>query len=326
MSEHTENKATARAHANIAVAKYWGKRDEERNLPIFDSIALNISGLMTETTAVWDEDDNRDALYINEWQVPDHLLVRMRRILDAIRSETGITSRCVLRSTNNFPLSSGLASSASGCAAAALAASAAAGLTLSEERLSALARLGSGSASRSIPGGWTRWFAGKSADGSDSFAKSIAPANHWPLHVFVLLVSDGPKSVSSSDAMRRCMDSPFWDAYVREASDAADIAQNAIIQRDFQALTRSMHHNAMLLHALAMSCKQPICYFAPKSIEIIQHILRASTAMQVCCTMDAGANVVVLCEDVVCPFVKNDIMAMKIPFIQCGIGEGAKLL
>ncbi len=325
-SSSKELRATARAHANIAIAKYWGKRDEELNLPLFDSVAFNVSDLTTETTAIWDEDDFRDALVINNWQVPSHKLGRIQRILDEVRRLSGLSKRCILHSKNNFPLATGLASSASGCAAAALATSKAAGLTLTESQLSSLARLGSGSASRSIPDGWTRWYAGENPDGSDSFAKSIAPASHWPLHVFVVQVGDAPKTVSSSEAMMLCQKSPFWNAYLQEAKSAAEQAQNAILQRDFAALTEAMHHNTMMLHALAMTCNPPICYFAPKSVELLQHIFRACQAVQVCCTLDAGANVVVLCEEIVYPFVKNDIIALGLPFIQSRIGSGATII
>ncbi|MBQ9817619.1 MAG: diphosphomevalonate decarboxylase [Proteobacteria bacterium] len=317
-----ELKATAKAHANIAVAKYWGKRNSDLNLPFFDSVSFNVEDLTTETTAVWNEDDFRDALSINGWQVPEHTLGRLTRILNTIRSLTGITKRCILSSKNNFPLSTGLASSASGYAAAAAAAAAAAGLELSESELSSLARLGSGSAARSIPAGWTRWHAGNLEDGSDSHAVSIAPPDHWPLHVFVIQVSEGPKSISSSEAMQQCQSSPYWPTYLQQASQAADFAQNAILQRDFAALTEAMHTNALQLHALAMTCNPPICFFAPKSIEILQHILRASRGIQVCCTLDAGANVVVLCEETAYPFVKNDIIAFGLPFVQSRIGGG----
>lgn len=327
MTENSrEFRAAARSHANIAIAKYWGKRDENLNLPICDSVAFNIADLTTDTTAVWDDDDFRDALVINNWQVPSHKLGRIKRILDQIRVQSGLTKRCILNSKNNFPLASGLASSASGCAAAALAASKAAGLSLSENQLSALARLGSGSAARSIPDGWTLWHAGSQPDGSDSFAESIAPASHWPLRCFIIRVDDAPKNVSSTDAMIRCKSSPFWDAYQKEASDAADFAKSAVLLRDFDALTKAMHHNMMLLHALNMSCYPPICYFAPKSIELIQHILRACQAIQVCCTLDAGANVVVLCEEIAYPFIKNNIIALGLPFIQSRIGNGTALL
>ncbi|MBR4985143.1 MAG: diphosphomevalonate decarboxylase [Proteobacteria bacterium] len=319
-----EFKASARAHANIAVAKYWGKRNSDLNLPLFDSVAFNVEGLYTETTAVWDDDDFRDELIINDWQVPSHVMGRVQRILDSIRKDVGWSKRCVLRSRNNFARSAGLASSASGCAAAALAAASAAGLELSESQLSMLARLGSGSAARSIPAGWTRWYAGSDPDGSDAFAQTIAPPDHWPLHVFVVQISATQKAVSSSEAMMRCEKSPFWQAYLHEASQAADYAQTAILQRDFSALTYAMHHNMMLLHALCMTCDPPVCYVEPKSLELVKRILRACQAVQACCTMDAGANVVVLCEGASYPFVKNDIIALGVPFIQTKIGTGAQ--
>ena len=321
-----EYKATAKAHPNIAIAKYWGKRDEELNLPFFDSVGFTLDGLTTETTAIWDEGDFRDALVINHWNVPEHLMGRIKRILDEIRTMAELDGkRCVLQSKNNFPLSSGLASSASGCAAAAAAASAAAGLHLSTQELSCLARLGSGSAARCIAGGWTRWLAGCKEDGSDSYAVSIAPANHWPLCAFVVCVSEESKSVSSTDAMKKCQYSPYWPVFLEQAKQAADFAQNAILQKDFAQLTEAMHENMMQLHALAMTCHPPIFYMAPKSIELLQHIFRLSQALQVCCTMDAGSNVVVLCEEIAYPFVKNEIMALGVPFIQCQICGGVSV-
>ncbi len=322
-----EYKATARAHANIAIAKYWGKRDETLNLPMFDSVAFNLDGLTTETTAIWDEDDFRDALVINGWTVPSHTMGRIQRIFDEVRKHADMEGkRCILHSKSNFPISGGLASSASGCAAAAAAVAAAAGLHLSEAELSRLARLGSGSAARSIPGGWTRWHAGENEDGSDSYAESIAPAEHWNLHAFVIQVSNHPKSISSTEAMKRCQNSPFWPAYLEQAKQAANYAQDAIIQKNFDALTEAMHTNALQLHALAMTCNPPIMYFAPKSIELLQHILRSCHSMQVCCTLDAGANVVVLCEEIAYPFVKNDVIALGLPFVQCRIGGGTSLV
>lgn len=319
----TEYKATARAHANVAIAKYWGKRDASLNLPFVDSVSFNIANLQTETTAIWDEEDFRDALSINGWQVPAHTMGRMQRILDEIRTQKGWTKRCVLQSQNNFPHSTGLASSASGFAAAALAATKAAGLDYSSIELSRLARLGSGSASRSIPGGWVRWHAGHAEDGSDSYAESIAPAHHWPLHVFVVQISDTPKEVSSTDAMARCQQSPYWPAYLEQAAQAADAAAMAILQKDFAALRDAMHSNAFQLHALTLTCQPPICYFTPKSLELVRHVLRSCKGLGICCTMDAGANVVILSEETAYPFIKNEIIALGLSYIQSRIGGGA---
>lgn len=319
----TEYKSTARAHANVAIAKYWGKRDTSLNLPFVDSVSFNIADLQSETTAIWDEDDFRDALTINGWQIPAHKMGRIQRILDDIRARKGWSKRCILHSKNNFPHSTGLASSASGFAAAAMAATKAAGLNDSESELSKLARLGSGSASRSIPGGWVRWYAGNKDDGSDSYAESIAPANHWPLHVFVVQISDVPKDVSSTEAMARCQHSPYWPVYLEQAAKAADIATTAIIQKDFAALRDAMHSNAFQLHALTLTCNPPICYFAPKSLELVRHVMRSCKGLGICCTMDAGSNIVILSEETAYPFIKNDIIALGLPYIQSRIGGGA---
>ncbi len=321
-----KHRAKARVHANVAAAKYWGKRDETLNLPLFDSIAFNVDGLVTETQAYWHDDDSRDALFINGWQVPAQSMGRIERILDKIRSLKGWDKRCALQSRNNFPLAAGLASSASGSAAAAVAAAAAAGLDLPESQLSALARLGSGSAARSIPGGWTRWHAGTRDDGSDSFAVSFAPADHWPLHVFVVQVSDDQKMISSAECMKMCARSPFWNTFAQESAKEADIIQNAVLQKDFRAFAAGAHRNMMRLHAIAMTCDPPVLYFAPKSVEIIQKIMRASQAISVCCTLDAGSNVIVLCESPACPFIKNDIISLGLPFIQTRVGNGAELV
>ena len=309
----------ASAYANIAVAKYWGKRDTQLNLPFFDSVSFSVAALKTETKAQWCDDLDADSLNIDGWQVPLPQMCRVTRILDEIRLRKSWNKHCILESHNSFPRSSGLASSASGCAAAAIAASGAAGLEYSQAELSVLARLGSGSAARSVLSGWVRWFSGTRQDGLDSYAVQIAPHDYWPLCVFVVQVTSETKPVSSRDAMLRCQQSPLWKAYMADAQKAADVAENAIKHKDFALLAEVMHHSALMLHALTLSCSPPICYFAPKSIELLQFVLRACRALNVCCTLDAGANVVVLCEEPSVPFVKNQIMSLGVPFIQTEI-------
>lgn len=315
--------AKARAYANIAIAKYWGKRDESVNLPIFDSLAFNVADLYSETTARW-VDEGEDSLTIDNWSVPPSLMGRTLRILDAIRHEKSWSKRCILESTNNFPRATGLASSSSGSAAMALAASWAAGLDLSESELSVLARLGSGSAARSIPGGWTRMSAGSDPLGSDAFAHSIAPADHWDLSVFVVKISTLPKAVSSTEAMRTCVKSPFWEAYVEASQEMAKRVEVAVLRRDFPSFAKLCHESCLMLHALSLSAG--ICYFEPESIAILQRVLRQSTAIPVCCTLDAGANVVILCERMVRPFMLNDIMGMGLDYVETRVGGGAELI
>lgn len=327
MSDRKEKKVTARAHANIALAKYWGKRDETLNLPFFDSLSINLEDLYTETTAVWNEEDPRDALSINGWEVPAHKLGRIQKMLDTIRAKAGLEGmRCVLTSRNNFPVSTGLASSASGAAAAAVAAAASAGLSLTERELTQLARLASGSGARSIPSGWVRAYAGTEPDGSDCYASSLFPHQYWNLHVFAILVDTKPKRISSAEGMVACQKSPFWDAYMASAKMHADAAQNAIFQKDFSLLREVVHASTSQLHALAATASPSIFYISPKSLEIIEHIHRQSQAVPVCCTLDAGSNVIVICEDVVYPFVKNDIIAFGLPYIQTKVGGGTTII
>ena len=321
-----EYTATAIARPNIAIAKYWGKRDESLNLPFFDSVSFGVDGLETRTTASWCDDIPDDVLFMNDCLVPECRMERMKRMMDVMRKQKGWSKKCAIHSHNNFAHSSGLASSASGAAGAALAMSHAAGISLSQTELSAFARLGSGSAARSIHAGWTRWYRGCCPDGSDSYAEQFAPPDFWALNVFVVQISTGPKLVSSTECMKLCMHSPFWNAYCAEVSSAADVVQDAVLNRDFEALAAASHHNAMLLHALTMSCPKPVCYFAPKTIEIIQKILRMSAEkMPVCFTIDAGSNVVILCEDAASSSVRNEIIALDVPFLQTTIGGGTSL-
>lgn len=309
--------AKASAHANIAVAKYWGKRDENLNLPWFDSVSFGVGCLETHTEALWIESSESDELWIDGVRSPD--LGHIKKIVSRVRAEKNWDKSCIVRSENTFPSSSGLASSASGCAAAARAVSLAAGLEYSDRELSRLARLGSGSAARSIPSGWVRWYAGTSSDGSDSYASQIADADYWPLKIFVALVSQSPKPVSSRLAMKISQESPFWTAYKEQSSRDADLVQMALEKRDFSALSEVMLRSALNLHALTLTCRPPICYFEPKSIELLRMILDAARKIPVCCTLDAGANVVIVCEETASDWVGGQLETLKIPYISTEI-------
>src|SRR5512143_1177641 len=171
--------STAQAHPNIAFIKYCGNRDNTLRLPVNGSISMNLAGLITRTTVSFQHSLAMDELIINGHEVTGAGLERVSYILDIIRAMANIRERAEVMTENNFPVGAGIASSASAFAALALAGSKAAGLSLSEAELSRLARRGSGSAARSIPGGFVEWQVGRTDE--DSFAFSIAPANHWNL-------------------------------------------------------------------------------------------------------------------------------------------------
>src|SRR5574340_1357037 len=146
--------ATALAHPNIAFIKYWGNRDDDLRLPLNGSISMNLAELYTRTRVRFDPALPADSFTLNATPQTGPRLERVVRFLDILRKQSGKPWHAQVESINNFPTGAGIASSAAGFAALALAGSTALGLELNEAQLSALARRGSGSACRSIPAGY----------------------------------------------------------------------------------------------------------------------------------------------------------------------------
>jgi len=189
-------KATAIANANIALVKYWGKRDERLILPQNSSISMTLDGLNTITTVEFDKKYDRDIFILGDREFKEGKeFEKVVKHLDLIREISRIQGKAKIMSKNNFPTAAGLASSASGFAALSLAGSKAAGMDLGVEKLSILARRsGSGSASRSCQSGFIEWLRGKKPDGSDSYAIQIAPSKYWPeFRMIVVIVSTTAK-------------------------------------------------------------------------------------------------------------------------------------
>ncbi|MEM1081384.1 MAG: diphosphomevalonate decarboxylase, partial [Pseudomonadota bacterium] len=205
---------SARAYANFALVKYWGKRDVDLNLPDVGSLSITLDALHTTTTVVLDPDLDHHQLVLNGERHAD-AEVRAQRVLELMRSRAGSDSRCRISSRNNFPTAAGLASSASGFAALVQAATQAYGLEVSPAQCSEWARLGSGSAARSMFGGYVEMARGTLPDGSDSVAQPIASADHWPLEVVVAISQRQQKPVGSTEGMlRTAQTSPFYRAWV----------------------------------------------------------------------------------------------------------------
>ncbi|MBU0530693.1 MAG: diphosphomevalonate decarboxylase, partial [Nanoarchaeota archaeon] len=169
-------KASAVANANIALVKYWGKRDKKLMLPNNGSISMTVDGMNTHTTVEFDSKYEKDIVIINGEELQDEDTFKH---IDLIREKAGIQDKAKVVSNNNFPTAAGLASSASGLAALSVAGAKAAGLDLDKKELSMLARRGSGSASRSVYSGFVEWHRGEKDDGTDSYAEQIAPQDHW---------------------------------------------------------------------------------------------------------------------------------------------------
>jgi diphosphomevalonate decarboxylase len=295
-------RATAQAHPNIALIKYWGNRDQALRLPSTPSLSMNMAGLITTTTVEFDPALKHDMLSLGGRDITGAGRDRVSRFLDHVRkkaSEVLETSEvyrlfAYVDSRNNFPAGAGLASSASGFAALALAATAAAGLQLSEAELSRLARLGSGSACRSVPGGFVEWQLGE--DDRSSYATSIAPASHWNLYDIVALIDLEHKSVGSTEGHAVAETSPLQAARVATTADRLAQARSAVLNRDFAALAEVVELDSLMMHAVMITSSPVLMYWQPVTIAVMQAVRQwRANGLAACTTIDAGPNVHVLC-------------------------------
>jgi diphosphomevalonate decarboxylase len=288
--------ATAQSSPNIAFIKYWGNRDNTLRLPSNGSISMNLDGLYTRTTVSFQPSLPYDELVINGHETMGKGLDRISYILDIIRGMANIHERAEVISENNFPSGAGIASSASAFAALALAGSKAAGLKLGEQELSRLARRGSGSAARSIPGGFVEWQAGTGDD--DSFAFSIAPPAHWNLVDCVAIVTAAHKKTGSTEGHSIAGTSPLQAARVADAPRRLESCRTAILNRDFNAFASIVELDSDMMHAVMMTSTPSLHYWKPETIRLMNAVRGwRNEGIQVCYTIDAGANVHVVCPE-----------------------------
>jgi diphosphomevalonate decarboxylase len=284
--------ATAIAHPNIALVKYWGKRDVALNLPAVPSLSLTLSHFRTETTVSWGVSE--DTVSVSGEPADPEFARRTLHFLDRLDPSR---PPCSVTTHNNFPTAAGLASSSSGFAALTLAALAANGTRCSPAEASALARLGSGSACRSLWGGFVGWKLGDRADGRDCHAYPIASPKHWDVVMVVAVVSDKKKAIGSTQAMlNTARSSPLYDLFVSQAPNDVVQAKTAILQRDLNGLGRVMESSTFKMHATMHTASPPILYWQPQTVACI-HAVQAlrSDGLNAWLTMDAGPNVKVLC-------------------------------
>ena len=287
--------ATALAHPNIAMIKYWGNRDQDLRLPVSGSISMNLDGLFTRTTISFSASCKADSLRINNRPVRGPGLERVSGILDLIRDLAKIDLRAEVSSENNFPSGAGIASSASAFAALALAGSRATGVILTERELSRMARRGSGSACRSIPGGFVEWYPGNSDE--TSYAKSIAPPEHWDLADCVAIVSAGHKKTGSTEGHALAPTSPLQTARVADAPRRLDICRRAILERDFTSFAEIVELDSDMMHAVMMTSNPALFYWQPVSLSVMEAVREwRRNGLDVCYTVDAGPNIHVICK------------------------------
>lgn len=278
------------APANIALCKYWGKRDADLNLPINSSLSISLGKLGTRTMVKFTK--SADRIFFNGKAAPRAFAARLSTYLDLFRADGQFFD---VRTQNNIATAAGLASSASGFAALIKALDQLMGWGFNLRELSMLARLGSGSAARSLYDGFAVWHAGVRADGMDSYAEPISI--HWePLRIGILEVSTARKKIGSTDGMNRTVEtSKLYESWPAKAACDFDVLRTAIAARDFTLLGETAENNALAMHATMLAAWPPLCYWKPQSLAMMHKIWQArEDGLELYFTMDAGPNLKLL--------------------------------
>lgn len=290
-------RATAKAHTNIALIKYWGKRNEELILPTNSSLSVTLDGFYTKTTVHFKEYLDKDIFTLNDEIITGIPYERVTKYLDLFREYSGKKDLYAeVTSFNGVPTAAGFASSASGFAALAAATQKALQLNLSDEELSRFTRRGSGSACRSIYGGFVEWKMGEKEDGSDSFAVQIAPQEHWDIRVAAVVVTAKEKDVSSRVGMKRTVDtSVFYDGWLKSVGQDLNSIKEAIMEKDFEKVGSIAEANCLKMHATTLGARPPFTYWQDTTMTVMETVqaLRKE-GIPAYFTIDAGPNVKVL--------------------------------
>ena len=321
---------TAQAQPNIALIKYWGKRDTALNIPATSSLSLTLATLWTRTCVTFDPTLHADSLRLNDAEHPA-ALARASACLDVLRQRAATSHFAHVETHNNFPTGAGLASSASGFAALVLAASSALDLQLDRRELSILARRGSGSAARSLFGGFVTLVSGQRVDGLDTYAEPLLSAEQWPLHVVVAVTSTQAKSIGSTTGMERSREtSPFYTAWVNGADNDLDTARKAVLARDFSALAAVSEFSCMKMHAVMLASQPALMYWNGATVEGMHAIrtLRERDGLGVFFTVDAGPQVKAIClpQDAARVAAALATISGVSEVLSSPLGEGATLI
>ena len=316
-------RASAKAQPNIALIKYWGKSDAERNLPAVGSLSITLESLWTTMQVDFDPSLQKDEVTLNG-EPHDTLTPRVSRCLDRVagraRDRAAVVSEC------NFPVAAGLASSASAFAALTLAASEACGSSMDRLSLARVAGAASGSAARSLYDG----FVELTVSDSDIELRSLADPGAWPLSVVIAVTDVRPKPMSSGDAMNlSARTSPFYARWVEEQGDDLTLAREAVLARDFDKLATVSEHNCLKMHSLMWTSRPPVVYWNSVTLACMQVVrdLRAA-GHAVFFTIDAGPQVKAIClpeaEDTASAALADVGGVVRI--MSSRLGRGARLL
>jgi diphosphomevalonate decarboxylase len=320
----------AQAQPNIALVKYWGKRNAALNLPAVGSLSITLDSLWTRTRLSLDSSLGSDEMTLDGRPARPRELERVRALLARLRHLARSTARARVDTTNNFPTAAGLASSASGFAALAVAGSRAYGLALAPTELSRIAREASGSAARSLFGGFVEMEVGAAPDGHDAVARPLLDPSAWPLEVLIAITSTREKEVGSTEGMTHtALTSPYYEAWVTASPADLRAARDAVLARDFEALALVSERSCLRMHALAASADPGLLYWNGATVEAL-HAVRALRRAGTPCffTVDAGPQVKVVCPPSAVARVAE--VLREVPgvaeVLHSTLGAGARLL
>ena len=315
------NLVKARAHANIALVKYWGKEDEEQVIPYNSSLSLTLDKLYTDTII---ETSDKDVFVLNGIMQGKNETEKIFRFVDRFRQLSHRKNPVRITSVNNFPTAAGLASSASGFAALATAANRYFNLNMSKKELSVITRFGSGSATRSLFGGFVIWQKDESP-----YAYEYDSAE-WDIAMIVVVINKEKKEISSKEAMRRTVQtSPYYPAWVLSAQSDIENMKKAIKKHDFRVVGEITQSNALRMHASMMSAVPPIIYWQPETLNVLRLVDELNKKGLDCyATMDAGPNVKILTRQSNVELIIDELSMWfdKQKMIICLPGEGATIL
>ncbi len=316
--------ASAIAHPNFALVKYWGKSDRPGNVPAVPSLSITLDTVRSLTHVAFDRGLAQDAFTLDGAPAAPAELARVSVCLDALRARADTRARARVSSSNNFPTGAGLASSASGFAALVVAAAAALDIVVDTAELSGLARAASASAARSMFGGFVAL-----DPAADALAQPLLAADAWPLEVVIAVVDGSRKATGSSAGMRLSADtSPYYDSWVHSARGDYDAALAAVQTRDFEALAVVTEHSTLKMHAVMQTSRPALLYWQGASVACMHEVqsLRA-TGTPVFFTLDAGPQLKAVCAPGHGAAVADALGAIPgvRQVIRAGLGGGARV-
>lgn len=317
--------ATAFAPPNIALVKYWGKAEGHGNRPAADSLSMTLSGIGATTKVRFDPKLSADSLLLNDQQ-DTAALTRVSACLDHLRARAGLNCKAHVVSRNNFPTGAGLASSAAGFAALVVAANAALEIGLGHTELSRIARQASGSAARSLFGGYVVL----PAEEPDPAAEPLFDAEHFPLKVVIAIVSHGAKAIGSTTGMlHTSATSDYYAAWLAHQSRDVVQAKAALAARDFVALAAVAEASCLKMHGAMLAARPGLMYWMPATLACLHKIRALSAAgVPVFFTIDAGPQVKAFCLPDVAARVAEELASLPgvLSMIHAGVGAGARVI